>query len=84
MLTVSTWVNNHEVERIELVRIKPTAGRPGEGEECTYSLRFYNGSLHHTLDGQITHPYIPNNPRPLTQAAMQYVSERLDRKPVVR
>lgn len=83
MLTIPIWVNNHEVGRVELIRIDPLT-RPAEGQVCTYSMRYYNGSLKAAVQKTIQFPYVTGNPVPLATYALQEVDVSLDRTPVVR
>lgn len=73
MLIIPIWVNNHEIRRIELVRVDPH-GQPDEGDECTYALRYFHGESN-PAEAVIRHPYIPNNPLPLTIAALKMVQD---------
>jgi hypothetical protein len=77
MLTISTWVNNHEVERIELVRIHPTGGRPADYETCTYKLRFYDGEPEPRVETTIKHPYHPDDPKSLSIHALHVIQSEL-------
>lgn len=70
MLTIPIWVNNHEVRRIELIRISPDAGRPVEGQLCTYTMRYYHGGPR-PLETIVQHSYKTDDPFPLTIVAIQ-------------
>lgn len=74
MLIIPIWVDNHEVRRIELARIDPIYQKPDAGDECTYALRYFHGQPD-AVDAIIRHPYIPNNPLPLTIAALRMAQD---------
>lgn len=74
MLIIPIWVNNHEIRRIELVRVDPIHRQPEEGDECTYALRYFRGDPNST-EALIRHLYLPNNPLPLTIAALRMVQD---------
>lgn len=73
MLRIPMWVDNHEVGRVELIRVDPLNGRPADGEMCTYLLRYYNGSPDPVVDKMLSFQYVPDNPLPLAIHAMESV-----------
>lgn len=73
MLIIPIWVNNHEVGRAELVRIDPLDSPTDAGVECTYTIRYYGGKPYPVFEGLIKHPYVPNDPLPLTIAALSKI-----------
>jgi hypothetical protein len=64
-------VNQHEVGRVELVRISPVDHTPDQDEDCTYALRYYKANdFKLSFEGTVKHPYKATNPIPLLSAAL--------------
>lgn len=68
-------VNQIEVGRVELVRIKPISRTPQEDEVCTYTVRYYVGNYGHPeVDSMVQYPYKTANPIPLMLAALEKIN----------
>lgn len=75
---MSLWfdikVNLSTVGGIELVRINPINTRPADGEVCTYSLKYFGRGNSLEFWDTIQHPYVPENPLPLIQSALEKIN----------